>query len=59
MIRALSAVPTSHQTQRQLIEPMYMDGAAMADLDWTRGTLDRRQIELVASRLSALRECFY
>lgn len=59
VIRALSAVPSSRATQRQLIAAMYMDGPEMADLDWTRGTLDRRQIELVASRLSSLRECFY
>lgn len=59
VVRALSAVPSSRDTQRQLISSMYMDGADMADMDWTRGTLDRRQIELVAARLSALRECFY
>lgn len=59
VVRALSAVPSSRTTQRKLISAMYMDGAAMADMNWTRGTLDRRQIELVASRLSALRECFY
>lgn len=59
VVRALSAVPSSRQVQRRLISAMYMDGPDMADLDWTRGTLDRRQIELVASRLSSLRECFY
>lgn len=59
VVRALSAVPSSRDTQRRLISAMYMDGSAMADLDWTRGTLDRRQIELVAARLSSLRECFY
>jgi hypothetical protein len=31
----------------------------MGDLTWSRGTLDRRQIEYVAARLSVLRECFY
>ena len=59
VVRALSSVPSSRAVQRRLISAMYMDGPAMADLDWTRGTLDRRQIELVASRLSSLRECFY
>ena len=59
VIRAMSAVPTSHQTMFELISTMYMDGPAMADMEWSRGTLDRRQIELVASRLAALRECFY
>ena len=59
VIRALSAVPESQRSRDELISAMYMTGADMADLDFTRGTLDRRQIELVASRLSALRECFY
>jgi hypothetical protein len=59
VIRALSAVPSSRRVHRRLISAMYMDGPDMADMDWTRGTLDRRQIELVASRLSSLRECFY
>ena len=59
VIRAMSAVPTSHATMFQLVETMYMKGSAMTDMEWSRGTLDRRQIELVASRLAALRECFY
>jgi hypothetical protein len=59
VVRALSAVPSSRDVQRKLIAAMYMDGPDMADMDWSRGTLDRRQIELVAARLSCLRECFY
>jgi hypothetical protein len=55
----MSGVPGSHRTMFELIETMYMDGPSMADMEWSRGTLDRRQIELVASRLAALRECFY
>lgn len=59
VIRALSAVPSSHRTMFELVGTMYMEGSDMADMEWNRGTLDRRQIELVASRLAALRECFY
>ncbi len=59
VVRALSAVPSSRNTWNRLISSMYMDGAAMADMNWSRGTLDRRQIELLAARLSSLRECFY
>jgi hypothetical protein len=59
VVRAMSGVPGSHRTMFELIETMYMDGPSMADMEWSRGTLDRRQIELVASRLAALRECFY
>lgn len=59
VVRALSAVPSSRDSHRRLISAMYMDGPDMADMNWSRGTLDRRQIELVAGRLSSLRECFY
>lgn len=59
VIRALSAVPSSHRTMFELSAAMYMDSADMRDLEWNRGTLDRRQTELVAARLSSLRECFY
>lgn len=59
VIRALSAVPSSHRTMFELSAAMYMDPADMRDLEWSRGTLDRRQTELVAARLSSLRECFY
>ncbi|MCP5026706.1 MAG: hypothetical protein GY929_10535 [Actinomycetia bacterium] len=59
VLRALSAVPAALETLRELGSAQYIPPPEMVDLDWTRGTLDRRQIELVASRLSALRECFY
>ena len=59
VVRAMSAVPTSHRTMFQLVGTMYMNGSDMVNMEWSRGTLDRRQIELVAARLSALRECFY
>lgn len=59
VVRALSSVPSSRSTHRALISSMYMDGQDMANMDWSRGTLDRRQIELLAARLSSLRECFY
>jgi len=31
----------------------------MGELGWNRGTLSRSDMELVAARLSAVRECFY
>lgn len=53
-----SLAPTCrHRHQDCPTAAMYMDGPSMADLEWSRGTLDRRQTELVAARLSSLREC--
>ena len=42
-----------------LSSAQYIPMQEMADLNWSRGTLSRRQIEFVAGRLSAHRECFY
>jgi hypothetical protein len=37
----------------------YIPMLEMGELGWNRGTLSRPEVELVASRLSAARECFY
>ncbi len=59
VIRALSSVPSAMDTLATLSSAQYIPTREMIDLDWTRGTLSRRQIEFVAGRLSAHRECFY
>jgi len=59
VIRALSSVPSAMDTLFTLGDAQYIPMREMVDLNWTRGTLSRRQIELVAGRLSAHRECFY
>lgn len=60
VIRALSSVPAAAAFRTRLIEAQYLPVAALlADLDWSRGTLDRRQIELVAAVTSLHNECFY
>ena len=59
VIRALSSVPSAMHTLFTLGDAQYIPMREMVDLNWTRGTLSRRQIELVAGRLSAHRECFY
>ena len=59
VIRALSSVPAAMDTLFTLGDAQYIPMREMVDLNWTRGTLSRRQIELVAGRLSAHRECFY
>lgn len=60
VLKALSAVPAAAAFRTRLIEAQYLPaGALLGDLDWTRGTLDRRQIELVAAMTSLHNECFY
>jgi len=59
VIRALSSVPAAMDTLATLSSAQYIPTAEMVDLNWSRGTLSRRQIEFVAGRLSAHRECFY
>jgi hypothetical protein len=58
VIRALSLVPDAVRQLQDLSAAHYLRPAEMIDL--TRGrSIDRAQMELVAGRVSALRECFY
>lgn len=59
VIQALTAVPGEFAHLAATHGSQYVPFDQMLDLDWDRGTLDRRQIEYVAARLSVLRECFY
>ena len=56
--RALSQVPDHVRTLRLQSEVQYVSLADIADPS-VRRDLDRLQMELVASRVSALNECFY
>ncbi len=58
VIRALSLVPDEVRGLKDLSGAHYMKPAEMMDFR-ARGPLDRAQIELIAARVSALRECFY
>ena len=59
VVQALSAVPDDWNNLWQLAEAQYMSDRAMDDPLWNRGTLSRPQMELVAGRLSLIRECFF
>jgi hypothetical protein len=59
VVQALSALPDEFQNLWQLAAAQYMSDVQMADPAWTRGTLSRPQMELVAGRISKLRECFF
>ena len=43
----------------RLAAAQYIPDAEMVDPRWTRGTLTRVEIELVATRVSQRRECHY
>lgn len=59
VVQALSALPDEWANLWQLAAAQYMSDAQMADPAWNRGTLSRPQMELVAGRISRIRECFF
>jgi len=59
VVQALSALPDEWENLWQLAAAQYMSDAQMADPQWNRGTLSRPQMELVAGRISLIRECFF
>lgn len=59
VVQALSALPDEFDNMWRLAGAQYMSDAAMADPRWNRGTISRPQMELLAGRISRLRECFF
>jgi hypothetical protein len=61
VVQAYSAVPGEQQNTWRMADAQYMPSAEMVHPDWTRrsGGLSRAQTELVAARLSRMRDCFY
>jgi hypothetical protein len=61
VVAALTAAPAEDGMLWRLAAVQYVPLGDMTQLDWRRpgSPLDRRQLELVASRLSLARECFY
>ena len=55
--RALSLVPSANQAFYTVVRPMYSE-AGFEHLVW-HTPLSRPQVELVASRVAAINECFY
>jgi hypothetical protein len=56
--RTLSLVPVTNEAWRQLVHTHYSHGAEFMNLQWDF-PLTRPQAELVATRSTALNECFY
>jgi hypothetical protein len=59
VVQGLSAVPEEFANLERLAAAQYIPMFEMDDHAWNRGTLSRPDMELVAARLSAARECFY
>lgn len=59
VVQAFTAVPDTNRVIWSMADAQYIPDKEMVDPNWTRGTLSRVQMELVATRVSQQRECFY
>jgi hypothetical protein len=61
VVQAYTAVPGEDRNTWRMAGAQYMPPHEMVDPSWTRrpGGLSRAQMELVAARLTRLRDCFY
>lgn len=59
VIRAMSLVPDEVRTLNDLSAAHYLPMGQVRDPSVSRGVLSRMQMELIAGRVSALRQCFY
>jgi hypothetical protein len=61
VVQAYTAVPGEQRNTWRLAAAQYMPDLEMVHPDWCRreGGLSRAQMELVAARLTRLRDCFY
>lgn len=59
VVQALTALPDEWDNLWRLAAAQYMSDRQMDDPLWNRGTLSRPQMELIAGRLSLIRECFF
>ena len=61
VVQAYTAVPGEHRNTWRMADAQYMPPHEMVDPSWSRrpGGLSRAQMELVAARLTRLRDCFY
>ena len=61
VVQAYTAVPGEQRNTWRMADAQYMPNTEMVHPDWARraGGLSRAQMELVAARVSQIRECFY
>ncbi len=59
VVQAFTAVPETNRVIWAMADAQYIPDKELVDPNWTRGTLSRVQMELIATRVSQQRECFY
>jgi hypothetical protein len=59
VVQAYTAVPGEQVNTWRMADAQYMPNEDMINPAWTRGALSRAQMELVAARVTKLRDCFY
>lgn len=61
VVQAYTAVPGEQRNTWRMAAAQYMPDAEMIHPDWSRraGGMTRAQMEVVATRIAQLRECFY
>lgn len=61
VVQAYTAVPDEQDNTWRMADAQYMPNLDMVDPAWSRrpGGLSRAQMELVAARVTQLRDCFY
>lgn len=59
VVQAFTALPSEHARTWRLADAQYIPDLEMVDPRWTRGPLSRPQMELVATRVAQLRQCFF
>lgn len=59
VVQAFTAVPDTNRVIWAMADAQYIPDKEMVDPHWSRGTLSRVQMELIATRVSQQRECFY
>lgn len=59
VVQAFTSVPAENDRLWTLAAAQYIPNMEMVDPHWSRGCLSRPQMELIAARISQLRECFY
>jgi hypothetical protein len=61
VVQAYTAVPDEYDNTWRMADAQYMPEPEMVDPAWSRrqGGLSRAQMELVAARVTKLRDCFY
>ena len=59
VVQAFTALPSEHERIWSLADAQYIPDLEMVDPHWSRGPLSRPQMELVATRVAQLRQCFF